>query len=230
MKHAIAIRHVDFEDLGTLKRSLTENQYSIEYVDASVEDLTSAHIEAADLLLVLGGPISAYQDRDYPFILEELKLIERRMRLGKPLLGICLGAQLIARACGARVYPGPVGEIGWGPVALTPAGKRSALAGLAQGQSVLHWHHDTFDLPPGATHLASTPLCEQQAFEIGPRLLALQFHLETSARDLERWLVGHAGELAREGIRPQSLRDGANRGSSAGTGVIGRWLADIDRP
>ncbi|MGO8917856.1 MAG: glutamine amidotransferase [Stellaceae bacterium] len=196
MPSAIALRHVAFEDLGTLQPLLERRGYAVSYRDAAVDDLAAPDIAEADLLVVLGGPIGAYQEEIYPFLAAELGLIERRLARAKPVLGICLGSQLMARALAARVYPGTGKEIGWAPLALTGAGLASPLAPFGARAPVLHWHGDTFDLPAGAAHLASTERYRHQAFAWQRHGLALQFHLEVSAPELERWYIGHACELA----------------------------------
>lgn len=196
MPHAIAIRHVAFEDLGSFEAVLGRRGWSFDYRDAATDDLAAAGIDAADLLVVLGGPIGAYEDEGYPFLASELRLIERRLGAERPMLGICLGAQLMARVLGARVYPGEGKELGWSPVELSEAGRRSCLAPLGDNTPVLHWHGDTFELPANVLHLARTPRYHNQAFAVGLYGLALQFHLEATAQGLERWYVGHALEIA----------------------------------
>ncbi len=205
MKRAIAMRHVPFEDLGTFEPALRERGFAVTYVDATTDDLGAIAAAEPDLLAVLGGPIGAYEENLYPFLVNELALIEQRLAADLPILGICLGAQLMARALGARVYSSGVKEIGLSPLSLTDAGTDGALRHL-DDVSVLHWHGDTFDLPEGTRHLASTPLCRNQAFSRGAAALGLQFHIEASAKQLERWFVGHAVEIAHAGLSVASLR------------------------
>ena len=209
MPSLVAIRHVPFEDLDSFVAPLAARGYAISYRDAPVDDLTAPDLAAADLLVVLGGPIGAYEEALYPFLNRELALIEKRLKAARPTLGICLGAQLMARALGARVYPGKK-ELGWAPLSLTEAGQRSPLRFIAPEAKVLHWHGDTFDLPAGATHLAATERTPHQAFAVGNHALALQFHIEASAAGLERWYVGHALEIATaEGVGLAALRNDA---------------------
>jgi GMP synthase (glutamine-hydrolysing) len=158
---AIAVRHVAFEDLGLLAPILADAGWASSYCNAPTDDLGDPSLAEADLLIVLGGPIGVYDGADYPFLGAEIALLERRLARGLPMLGICLGAQLMARALGARVFSGPVKEIGWWRISLTEAGLASCLAPLADAASaVLHWHGDTFDLPAGwpATRCTKTRL------------------------------------------------------------------------
>ena len=190
MKRCVAIQHVAFENLGVFVQPLEEAGFAISYVQAGVVPLEPELWKDADLAVVLGGPIGVYQDDLYPFLADEKVLVASRLASGRPLLGICLGAQLMASALDANVYPGTAKEIGWGQVELTPAGLSGPLAELAAAP-VLHWHGDTYDLPRGSDLLASTPITPHQAFRPGPGQLALQFHAEMDAAMMETWLVGH---------------------------------------
>lgn len=234
MKHAVAIRHLAFEDLGSLEPILRDRGYRVTYLEAGVDPLSGLDPLQPDLLIVLGGPIGAYEERTYPFLRDELTLLERRLQDDRPTLGICLGAQLMARALGGKVYAGPTKEIGWAPLQLTEAGLQSPLAPLAAGGvPFLHWHGDTFDLPEGAFRLASTPLYENQAFGWGSRGLALQFHIEVTSRAFERWLIGHACEInATPGVSVAALRESAavhGPALEAGSFVVWReWLERVE--
>ena len=229
-RKAVAIRHVGFEDLGSFATPLRRAGYELTYIDAGVDQFDAVAESNLDLLVILGGPIGAYEEAEYPFLNAELGLLERRLAADRPTLGICLGAQLMARALGARVFPGPAKEIGWGDLQLTPAGLTSPLRHL-DGHPVLHWHGDTFDLPEGCELLASTRVCRNQAFARGPNLLGLQFHPEVLVASIEKWLIGHAIELASAGIRPSSLRrDTATFGPALedkAAALLRDWLATV---
>jgi GMP synthase (glutamine-hydrolysing) len=204
---AVVICHVAFEDLGMLAPILREAGWAASYREASTDDLGDPSVAQADLLIVLGGPIGAYVADAYPFLTQETEVLERRLAQDRPTLGICLGSQLMAKALGSRVFPGPTKEIGWGQVELTAEGRASCLRPLVEdGAMVLHWHGDTFDLPAGATRLAFNTHYENQAFGFGKRALALQFHLEANPHALERWYVGHALELSLARVAVPDLR------------------------
>jgi GMP synthase (glutamine-hydrolysing) len=225
---AIALRHVAFEDLGLMGSILARAGWDVCYRDAPVDELT----DEAELLVVLGGPISAYETEAYPFLTAETALLERRLARDRPTLGICLGSQLMAQALGARVFPGTIKEIGWGSVTLTAAGLASPLSVLADGAArVLHWHGDTFDLPQGAVRLAANENYENQAFAFGRTALALQFHVEADPAMLEPWYVGHAAELSSAGISVPELRTAsvalAGRVRAQAEAIFMLWLARI---
>jgi GMP synthase (glutamine-hydrolysing) len=230
MKQVVAIRHVHFEDLGAFEPALRDAGFAVRYCDIGSEAIPDTAADAA-LLVVLGAPIGAYEEDKYPFVSDELRLLETRLASGRPTLGICLGAQLIARALGAAVYPGNVREIGWGPITLTEAGRQSPVKHLERA-NVLHWHGDTFDLPASAELLASTAVTLNQAFAFGAAALALQFHLEVEASGFEQWLIGHTHEIASvPGLSVQDLRRDcltlAQQTAACGIQVLQDWLAGL---
>jgi GMP synthase (glutamine-hydrolysing) len=206
IKKCLAVRHVAFEDLGLLGPLVSSRGYGVRYHDAGVQPIDAETFLAPDLLVVLGGPIGVYERDAYPFIAAEVAAIAERLKANKPMLGICLGAQMMAAALGAGVAPGPKKEIGWAPLTLTAAGQRSVLAPLA-ATPVLHWHGDNCELPEGCTGLAFTQHCPVQAFMRTPWQLALQFHLETEPARFESWLVGHTVELGKADLDPRKLRE-----------------------
>ncbi len=231
MKNVVAIQHVAFEHLGSLEAVLREQGYAVHYLPAWSAGL-AAQVQqlSPDLLVVLGGPIGVYEDHLYPFLRVEKALLKQRLAAGLPTLGICLGAQLMAAALGGEVYASGAKEIGWSPLTLTEAGRDSPLRFLSgELADVLHWHGDTFTLPPGAVHLASTPVCLNQAFAWGAHALGLQFHLEAQGDQIEHWLVGHACEIAGAGVDVEALRRGAQRHGAAleeqARRFFGAWLA-----
>ena len=224
---ALAVRHLAFEDLGLLDPLLRARGYAVRYLDVAVEPIDPDELCGADLLVVLGGPISADDTDRYPFLGAELAALRARLGTRRPTLGICLGAQLLARALDATVEPGPAPEIGYARLELTAEGLASPLRHIAD-VPVLHWHNDCFALPEGARHLAATASCPHQAFAIGTHVLGLQFHLEVDHRDIEHWLVGHAEALYAAGIDPRALRaDASTVGlelNRRAIEVVGEWL------
>lgn len=228
---AVAIQHVAFEDTGILAPLLAARGWQLQTLQAGIDRLDDA--ETADLLIVLGGPISANDVHAYPHLRVLHALLRSRLAAHRPTLGICLGAQLVARALGASVTPMGAKEIGFAPLSLTDAGLASPLRALV-GIPVLHWHGETFTLPDGALRLAATPACAQQAFAIGHHLLALQCHPEVDATRIDTWLIGHADELQRAGIDPRALREQAHRYAAplaaAARDLFAAWLDALPPP
>ncbi len=231
LRTAIAIRHVNFEDLGTFEAVLANAGYDLRYHDVGVHDLGAISATETDLLVVLGGPVGVNDGDAFPFLADERRLLEARLAADRPTMGICLGAQLIAAALKARVFSSGVKEIGLLPVTLSEAGRSGPLRHIA-AVPVLHWHGDTFEIPEGAQRLASTEACRNQAFALGTNVLGVQFHPEVDLSSrFERWLVGHAFELAAAGIDPASLRAQAREVDSAlrnaACRAFGEWIEEL---
>lgn len=208
MRTALALRHLAFEDLGLIEPWLKRHGWQVVYYDVGVDELWKIDLVQVDLLVVLGGPIGAHEEDRYPFLAEELGLIRTRIESGLPLLGICLGAQLMARALGAQVRPMAQKEIGYSALTLAPESRITPIGKIGQ-QAVLHWHGDQFALPPGVQSLAATAACPHQAFMVGRHAMAWQFHLEVDAARLEQWLIGHTGELTQQRVDLAALRAAA---------------------
>jgi GMP synthase (glutamine-hydrolysing) len=175
----LVLRHVPAEGLGLLANVLREVGVQHRYLDLARGEPPPRDIRDLGGLIVLGGPMAVYEADRHAFLRTELQLVERAITAGRPVLGICLGAQIIAHALGARVYRGERPEIGWGPVTLTGDGREDPLfGGEDERLTVFHLHGDTYELPPDAANLATSPLYEQQAFRWGEVVYGLQFHLE----------------------------------------------------
>lgn len=219
----LVFRHVPFEDIGLIRPVLESQSVKIDYADLYLNPPERPDPAAYHALIFMGGPMSV--NDDLPYIHEELDIIARAAARRQPVLGICLGAQLIAKAMGARVYRNAVKEVGWYPIHLTEAAAHDPLlASLESPREVLHWHGETFDLPEGATHLAWSPACRNQAFHIGKFLYGFQFHLEATPEMIADWCTqdancGDVRELTAP-IDPQRNRESLRDLSQQ---VFNRW-------
>lgn len=178
LMRAHVLQHVPFEGLGSIGDWLNAEGYettSTRFFESSV----LPHVDDVDLLIAMGGPMSVNDEAMLPWLVAEKAFVRDAIRAGTPVLGICLGAQLIASALGARVYANPQKEIGWLPIQAVEAPRDGAFR-FPPSIDVFHWHGETFDLPSGAIALASSPACRNQAFQIGRSVIGLQFHLETT--------------------------------------------------
>ena len=172
------LQHVPFEGLGSIENWLQQAGYGISCTPF-FDSVKLPRIEDIDLLIVMGGPMSANDEREYPWLIPEKQFIRSVIEAEKPVLGICLGAQLIANSLGAEVFANPVKEIGWFPIHAVPSIHHSAFQ-FPKEIEVFHWHGETFNLPKEAVHIARSAGCENQAFQIGRKVIGLQFHLETT--------------------------------------------------
>ncbi len=209
----LAIRHVPHEHLGTLSAVLEQAEMPYHYLDVLRGDRVPQSLSGLRGLIVMGGPMGVYEADRYPFLQAEQELIRKAADRGVPVLGICLGAQLVAAALGARVYRGPQKEIGWYAVERVET-RDPVMRALPASFMAFHWHGDTFDLPDGAVRLFRSSLYENQAFRWGRNVYALQFHFEVSAAMIDDWLadpgcraeLAAAPEVAAETIRVQTAQ------------------------
>jgi GMP synthase-like glutamine amidotransferase len=216
MTRVFVFRHVPFEDLGLIRAPLEERGIGIEYADLYRPGAPLPDVTQAAGLIFMGGPMSA--NDDLPYLRQELRLIAQAVERRQPVLGVCLGAQLIAKALGSKVYRNPVKEIGWFEIHLTEAAARDALfAGIGPLETVFHWHGETFDLPPGAECLAYSDACRNQAFRAAAGVYGLQFHLEVTPAMIEDWCAQDANS---GDIDP---RQNAARLAVLSSIVFGRW-------
>ena len=231
-KRCLAVRHVTFEGLGALAPLLEDYGYSTCYIDAAAGELKTDIWVDTDLIIVLGGPRSVYEADKYPFLREEIDGVRARLVAGRPLLGICLGAQIMAAALGADVHASGSREVGWHEVALTDCGKKSCLCAI-DGKPIPHWHGDNCVLPEGCELLAYNDFCPVQAYRKLPHQLALQFHLEARPEWIERWFINHADDLPLAGLTEADIRaqarDFGTASFNTARDVFASWLDCVEK-
>jgi GMP synthase-like glutamine amidotransferase len=189
------LQHVPFEGLGSIEEWIRRGGHALGSTRLYRGDPLPG-IHTVDLLVVLGGPMNIYEEADYPWLVNEKRFIEQAIAAGRRVLGICLGAQLVADVLGARVYANADKEIGWFPVEKTEATSGDGLFEAFPRQiDVFHWHGDTYDIPTGAVHAARSAGCANQAFVYDGRVVGLQFHLETTLDSAQQLIVHGANEL-----------------------------------
>jgi GMP synthase (glutamine-hydrolysing) len=219
----LAFRHIPFEGAGLIGPALEASGISLEYADLYQPGAGLPDTGRFDGLIFMGGPMSV-NDR-LPYLRWEMDAIVQSMERHQPVLGICLGSQLIAKAMGARVYPNRDKEIGWFDIHLTEAARRDPMfADLPKTSTVFHWHGETFDLPPGATLLASSERCRNQAFRVGYCTYGLQFHLEVTPDMIADWCMqdANAGDV-KELDGPVDTNCNSKLLEQLAATVFGRW-------
>lgn len=203
----LIVQHVEPEGPGAIADALEAARIDVSTCHVHLGAPIPGEVGDFDGLVVMGGPMSAVNDQGFASRRAEIELLTQALRLGVPVLGVCLGAQLLALAAGASVLSGANGlEVGWGPVQLSAAADQDRLfAGLPPELTVLHWHGDTFDLPPNAVRLASSPRYREQAFRIGDRAWGLQFHVEVSASSVDSFLGAFGDDVLAAGTTPEAV-------------------------
>ena len=216
MPKLLVFQHVPYELLGTLNPQLKDAGFRIRYVNFGREPHARPSLDGYQGLVVLGGPMNTDEVDAHPHIATEIELVREALAIDMPILGICLGAQIIAKALGAGVGRSGEKEIGWYSVSPTADGTADPLVSCFDStEQIFQWHGDTFDIPQGAVHLASSPGCPNQAFRYGENVYGFQFHLEVDEAVIERWLnvPHHKSEIEALGgkIQPEAIRTETER-------------------
>lgn len=193
--HIHYLQHVTFEGLGSIEPWARQHGHKLTVTRPYLAE-TLPSLEGIELLIVMGGPMNIYQEQAHPWLVQEKRFLDRAIGKGLPVLGICLGAQLLADVLGARVFANSHKEIGWFPVSMTAEASTSGVfSSMPPTFEAFHWHGDTFDLPKGAKHMARSTACENQAFSYEDRVIGLQFHLETTLAGARQLLANCAAEI-----------------------------------
>jgi GMP synthase (glutamine-hydrolysing) len=229
MKTALIIRHVPHEGVAGYRQPIEDAGYHVDRIDVTDPEFASLDLCKHDLLIMMGGPMGVYEHAEHPWIRCQMRRLARRLEADRPTLGVCFGAQMVAAALGAEVYPGPAKEVGFHPV--TVHDTEGPLRHV-EGVPVLHWHGDTFTRPEGVELLASSDLYEHQAFRRGRNLLALQFHAEMGEDPrFDAWIEQSPGDVAAVGHTPDTLRAAHEthgpRAVAAGRAMISEWLEGL---
>jgi GMP synthase-like glutamine amidotransferase len=217
----LAFRHSPSDGLGLIANVLDAHGIASQYTDLYAAPAAATDIEHADALILLGGSMSA--NDNLSFIQREIGHVQAAIQSSKPLLGICLGAQVIAKALGSKVYSNGKKEIGWAPVMFTSAAQNDALFHGHDSEVIFHWHGETFDLPEGAELLASSAACRHQAFRFGDRVYGLQFHLEVTPQMISQWCQEDEACGAREASERIDPFAHSARAMDLARLIFGRW-------
>lgn len=208
MARVLVLQHVESEGLGIINKAVKQSGIKTDLIRIFKNDRIPKSLEGYNGLIILGGPMGVYEEDIYPFIKDEIALIKNVIRDDSPILGICLGAQMLAKAAGADVYKGKKKEIGWYKIKLSDEGKRGSLfIGLPDEFTVFQWHGDTFDIPENSKCLAFSELFPNQIIKVGKNAYGLQFHLEVTEDMIKNWIDVNDRELAsvKSYINPKNI-------------------------
>lgn len=227
MAEVLVLQHAEPENLGIIETALATHGHKPRYIRGDLGHKIPETFESAGLI-VMGGPMGVYEEDQHPYLKAEKALIHQALEGKKPVLGVCLGSQLLASVLGAKVYPGKKKEIGWQKIKLTEDGVEDILwRGVPHEFVGYHWHGDVFDLPAGAEVLASSELTPIQAYSYGEKAYGFLFHMEVTHTIVENMVRTFEGELKQAGVDGQQILTGADKYlpglSKIGAGVYSRW-------
>ncbi len=228
-RKVLVLQHAKSENLGTIEDALTAGGVAFDYVRTFEGQQVPQAVDESSGLIVMGGPMGVYETDRFPFLIQETKLIEAFLKAQRPVLGVCLGSQLLAAALGATVRKGEKKEIGWFPVELTPSSGQDRLwRGQPSRFAAYHWHGDIFDLPKGAVSLASSDITPVQSFRYSDQAYGILFHLEVTEPHIRKMLNEFADEIQQENLSADGILKQAETNlpqlHEIGMNVFRRWI------
>lgn len=228
-QRVLVLQHAESENLGTIEGALRAAGVAFDYVRAFEGQAVPDNLDGSSGLIIMGGPMGVYETDRFPFLLQEMKLIESFLKVGRPILGVCLGSQLLAAVLGATVGKGRQKEIGWHPIELSPASRQDPLWSDQPSRFVAyHWHGDIFDLPRQAVTLARSEITPVQSYRFGDRAYGILFHLEVTLPQIRQMLDEFAAEIAQENLNPAAILEQAESLlpplQEIGATIFGRWI------
>ncbi|MGO8787071.1 MAG: type 1 glutamine amidotransferase [Terriglobia bacterium] len=226
------LQHTASETLGTIEDALRSHPIGFDYIQTYAGESVPKEIAGKAGLIVMGGPMGVYEQAKYPFLRGEMRLIESALTAGKPVLGVCLGSQLLAAVLGAEVKKGEKKELGWHPVALTEAAAKDAIFAAVRPEFYpFHWHGDVFSLPRQAVGLASSQQTPCQAFRYGKNAYGILFHLEVTSEQISQMLFDFADELHESGGNAAEINEQTPRYlpilQNISDAVFDRWASTV---
>jgi GMP synthase (glutamine-hydrolysing) len=226
----LVLQHAEPEHLGRIADALTDEGVEFAYLRPDLGQPIPERLNGFHGLVVMGGPQSVYEEDKFPYLAAEKALTRHAIEMERPILGVCLGSQLLAEVLGSRVYPGGTFELGWKKVTLSPeAGDDRVFGALPSTITPLHWHGDIYELPPGATSVGSSEMTPVQGFVSQGRFYGLLFHLEITPAQLSMMVEGFPDDVRRGGTTPAALlAEAAERAEllrEHGQAVFRRWAS-----